>query len=324
MPDTRIIELVQAKLTRSSWGILGNQGHVLGVDLGGYGLRAALIDLHKHTYTSTHMNGMGTEPQLILEEALQMCRDLLAQSHVKADRLVRIGVGFGGPVDPVRGTIRLSPRMSGWEDFMLKDRFEQAFDTVTLIDNDANLIALGEATFGVAQDYNNLFYLHLSSGVGGGIVIDGRLYQGATATAAEIGHAVARKGGENDQEAATLEELVSIKGILQRARYAGLFTDNLHDIFSEHPIGQQIVQETIDLIALHLAQVVALLDPEIIVLGGIVVRIGGSAFIERIAHQMNQYTNPQFVRPVTIVSSALGNHSITIGALALALESLQE
>ncbi len=318
-------KLVEERLTHyNNWGILGNQGHVLGVDLGGYGLRAALIDLHQHTYTSAHMDIQVTHPQYITDDALRMIRSLLAENGVSPDRLLRIGVGFGGPVDPHEGRIRFSPRTSGWENFSLKSHFEQAFDTVTLVDNDANLIALGEATFGAGTGYSNLCYLHLSSGVGGGIVLDGRLYHGATATAGEIGHAVVAPIAGDEKRPPTLEELVSITGILQRARKAGLVTNNLHDIFSDHPIGQQVVRETLDLLALHMAQVVALLDPEIIVLGGIVVRIGGSTFIDALSQKINNYIHPNFVRPIKVVASALGAESITIGALSLALESLRD
>jgi glucokinase len=317
-------ELVRQRLEQNTWSILGQQGYVLGVDLGGYGLRAALIDLHTNTFTSATTPVQQTEPQPLIEEALNMVNGLLQQNHIGTERLVRVGVGFGGPVDPQQGIIRLSPRMSGWENFPLKDHFEQAFDTVTVVDNDANLIALSEAVFGVGRPHRHLFYLHLSSGVGGGIVINERLYHGATATAGEIGHAVVRQSTSDFAAAPTLEELVSISGILRRARYAGFETDNLHDIFSDHPIGQRVVRETVDLLAMHLAQVVALLDPQMIVLGGIVVRIGGQSFVENIGRQIRRYIDPQFARPVEVVSSALGIDSVAIGALALALESMSD
>jgi glucokinase len=305
-------------------GILGNQGHILGVDLGGYGLRAALVDLKNHTYASTHTDVQGTHPQSITDNALRMIRGLLAENSVTPDRLVRIGVGFGGPVDPDKGVIRRSPRRSDWENFSLKNAFEQAFDTVTLVDNDANLIALGEATFGVGQGYKHLCYLHLSSGVGGGIVLDGRLYHGATAMTGEIGHTVVSHRADSSGRLPTLEELVSIEGILRRARHSGLATDNLHDIFDVHPIGKEVVHETVDLLAMHMAQLVALLDPQIIVLGGIVVRIGGNSFIDSLSQQMTRYIHPSFARPVKVVASALGADSISVGGLALALESLQD
>lgn len=316
--------LIQNCLAQNRWGILGNQGCILGIDLGSYGLRAALADLQHHTFRTIHTTLSGGSPDHTVDRAIAMARGLLAEADINTDHLVRVGVGFGGPVDLRYGTVRLSPRMAGWENYPLQERFEQAFDAVTLIDNDANLIALGEATFGVGAGLQHLFYLHLSSGVGGGLVLNGHLYHGATSTAGEIGHAVVDYGWDGTGRPETLEELVSTKGMLRRAARYGLETDNLEQIFTDHPVGQQVVQETVDLIATRCAQTAALLDPEMIVLGGIVVRIGGDAFVQAIASKVNDFIAPQFVRPIPVVASILGPDSVTAGAIATALASLSE
>ncbi len=167
--------LVTERLAHNSWGLLATQGYVLGVDVGGYGLRATVVDLHNHTCFSADTEMRSHDPQQIIQDTLALCTTLLEDHAIARERLVRIGVGFGGPVDSERGIVLLSPRMRGWEQFPLKEQFEDAFDAVTLVDNDANLIALAEATFGVGRDFQHLFYLHLSSGVGGGLVLDGRL-----------------------------------------------------------------------------------------------------------------------------------------------------
>lgn len=316
--------LVQERLTHHTWGILGSSGHVLGVDLGGYGLRSVLIDLQRHAYSSKQAEVHGTDPQKIVDAALELTRELLAAQGVTPDRLLRIGVGFGGLVDPHEGRIRLAPRVPGWENYPLKQAFEQAFDAVTLVDNNANLIALGEATFGAGRGYAHLCYLHLSSGVGGGLVLNGQLYHGATATAGEVGHVVVRGALEGADHPRTLEELVSVSGLLRRAGESGLKTDNLEDLFSDHPAAHQVLDETVDVLARHLAQVIVLLDPEVIVLGGVVVRIGGSRFVQRIADQVKVYIAPRLSRSVNVIASALGADSIAIGAVALALESLRD
>lgn len=316
--------LIKDRLAQNRWGMLGNQGYVLGVDLGSYGLRAALADLQHHTFRTTHADLASGDPEHVVERAIAMSRSLLAEADVTADRLVRVGIGFGGPVDMRYGTVRLSPRMPGWENFPLQDRFEQAFDAVTLIDNDANLIALGEATFGVGAGRQHLFYMHLSSGVGGGLVLNGRLYHGATSTAGEIGHAVVAHGWDGTGRPEMLEELVSISGLMRRAARNGLETDNLDQIFGDHPVGRKVVQETIDLIATRCAQTAALIDPEMIVLGGIVVRIGGEPFVQAIAAKVNDFIAPQFVRPLPVVASILGSDSVSAGAIASALDSLSD
>lgn len=237
---------------------------------------------------------------------------------------MRVSVGFSGPVDRRFGTVRLAPRMPGWENYPLQERFEQAFDAVTLLDNDANLIALGEATFGVGAGRQHLTYLHLSSGVGGGLVLNGRLYHGATSMAGEIGHAVVGHGWDGTGRPETLEELVSIGGLLRRAAIYGLSTDNLEQIFGESNAGRRVVQETVDLMATRCAQIVALMDPEMIVLGGIVVRIGGEPFVRAIAEKVNDFIAPQIARPLPVVASILGADSVTVGAIADALDSLSD
>lgn len=315
--------LIKDRLGHNRWGMLGNQGCLLGIDLGSYGLRAALADLQHHSFHTAEAELTTENPDQIVDHAIDLAHGLLKQQG-GADRLVRVGVGFGGPVDMRYGTVRLSLRQPGWENYPLQERFEQAFDAVTLIDNDANLIALGEATFGVGAGCQHLFYLHLSSGVGGGMVLNGRLYHGASSMAGELGHAVVGHGWDGTGRPETLEELVSIGGLLRRAERYGLQTDNLEAIFSEDPAGQRVVQEAIDLLATRCAQIVALLDPELIVLGGIVVRIGGERFIRAIADEVNTFIAPQFARPLSVKASVLGPDSVTAGAIALALDSLSD
>lgn len=318
--------LVQDRLAHNSWGFLGTQGHILGMDIGGYGLRAALVDLHNHTYASVHREATSANAQATVTDAIALARALLAEHGVAPDRLVRIGVGFGGPVNARQGFTIISHRMPGWERFPLKDQLEEAFDVVTLVDNDANLIALAEATFGVGHDVQDLFYLHLSSGVGGGLVLDRRLYQGATTTAGEVGHALV---GQIDpirprERPETLEQHLSIQGLIRRAAELGLQTNLLSEIFGDHEVGRQIITEAADLLALHLSQVIALIDPQMIVLGGVVARSGGDALLGAIKERMPSYMAAMVERPIPIVASVLGFESVAIGALALALESMRD
>lgn len=324
MQDLRA--LIESRLSHISTGLLGSQGYVMGMDIGSYGLRAALVDLHNHSYTCIHADSDADHAEALFAGATELAKQLLAQEHVTSDRLVRIGVGFSGPVDARRGVVLLSHRMAGWEQFPLRERIESTFGAVTLVDNDANLIALAEASFGVGHDWQHLVYIHLSSGVGGGLVLDGRLFHGATTTAGEIGHAVV---GPVDpvwgpERLGTLEQHVSVKGLMQRAAELGLETNLLSDIFGDHPVARQVVSEAVDMLAARLSQIVALLDPQAIVLGGVVTRSGGDAFLKAIEVRMRHYMASLVERQVPIVSSVLGFESVAIGGIALALESMRE
>jgi glucokinase len=316
--------LVQDRLAHNSWGLLGTQGYILGMDIGGFGLRAALIDLHGHTYTSVHREVTADGASALVSDAIGLARDLLVDHGVAQGHLVRVGVGFGGPVDARAGVTVISHRMAGWERFPLRERIEGALGAVTLLDNDANLIALAEATFGVGRDVQHLFYLHLSSGVGGGLVLDRRLYHGATTTAGEVGHAVV---GPIDplrprERPGTLEQHVSIAGLLRRAAELGLETNLLSEVFGDHPVGRQITAEAADILAVRLSQIIALIDPQLIVMGGVVARSGGDVLIAAIEERMRGYMAAQIERPIPIVASVLGFESVAIGGLALALESM--
>jgi glucokinase len=252
--------LIQDRLARNSWGLLGTQGYVLGLDAGGYGLRAALVDLHSHTYECVFREPEAENAEAIVSGVTELARGLLAAHHVSPSHLVRVGVGFGGPVDARAGIVLRSPRMPGWDRFPLGERLEDSFGATTLIDNDANLIALAEAVFGVAHGAQHMVYIHLSSGVGGGMVLNGRLYHGATTTAGEIGHAVVGPVDPvwKDRRPATLEQHLSIAGLMRRAAELGFETDLLSDIFGGHAAGRQVVAEAVDVLAVRLSQIIAL------------------------------------------------------------------
>src|SRR6185295_592014 len=117
--------LVQDRLAHNSWGLLGTQGYILGIDVGGYGLRAALIDLHSHTYTSVHREVSTTSAETVVADVLALAGDLLAEHGVAPGHVVRIGVGFGGPVDARTGVTIISHRMAGWERFPLRQQVEE-------------------------------------------------------------------------------------------------------------------------------------------------------------------------------------------------------
>ena len=123
---------------------------------------------------------------------LRMARGLLAQVP---GRLVAIGVSFGGPVDAARGLVRLSHHVPGWEEIPLADQLQAELGVPAAVDNDANVAALGEWRFGAGQGAASLLYVTISTGIGGGWVLGGRIWGGADGMAGEIGHMIVRPGG---------------------------------------------------------------------------------------------------------------------------------
>jgi glucokinase len=123
---------------------------------------------------------------------LRMARGLLAQVP---GRLAAIGVSFGGPVDAARGLVRLSHHIPGWEEVPLAERLRAELGAPAAVDNDANVAALGEWRFGAGQGAASLLYATISTGIGGGWVLGGRIWSGADGMAGEIGHTIVRPGG---------------------------------------------------------------------------------------------------------------------------------
>lgn len=320
------LEQIKGCLQHRQGNLIVSHGVLVGVDLGSYGLRAIAADVSGGQIVADHRPLPEGSPDSIVAEALDLLGGVLKQGGWASQQVVRLGIGFGGPVDTKSGVTRLSHRMPGWEQYPLVDRFEEAIGATALLDNDANVTAIGEALCGAGRDAASLFYLHLSTGVGGGLVLDKRLYQGATATAGEIGHATVRRDGPRCSCGGYghLEAYASIWGLLRRANELGLHTEDLADVFDNNDAGHQTVSEAVELLGVALANVVSLLDPDMIVLGGTVTRIGGEQMLAMVRDELERSLPPSLRRSVPVVASTFGADSVAIGALALAMQSLGE
>ena len=317
---TDVLTTLPTMIASREWGLFGPNTYALGVDIGSYGLRAVLADLRgTHLVHRAADLRPNSNAAMVMEDALSMVRSLLDEEQMRPDHLVRIGVGFGGPVDAAAGVTRRSYRMQGWDNLKVREHFEQAFDAMTLLENDASIIAFGEYTFGVGRDASDLYYLHLSSGVGSGLVFNGQLHRGVTTSAGEIGHA--RLGIDAVRE---VEDVLSISGLLRRAAELGLQTDDLEALFADETAGKQTIEEAVAMLGVGLAGIVQLLDPAMVVLGGIVARKGGDPFCAAVAEHVNRLIAQTPPRQIPVLQSCLGHDAVAIGGLALALHSLSE
>src|SRR5262249_40157506 len=127
-----------------------------------------------------------------------------------------IGVGFGGPVDPERGRLIKSHQIEGWQDFPLVEWVQKAFGLPVALGNDADLAGLAEARFGAGSGRNPVFYVTVGTGIGGGFIVDGRVFRGSGLGAAEIGHL--RPGLHADRPEETIESIASGWGIAAAAQ----------------------------------------------------------------------------------------------------------
>lgn len=172
-------------------------GLILALDFGGTKLSAAVIGAESMADSNPAWMGHlrrisppGATAQTDIDGMMEMGRELLA-----GKRPSRIGISFGGPVDYKRGVVRLSHHVPGWENVPIQKLFAEAFGAPVLVDNDANVAALGEWRFGAGSGVADLLYVTVSTGVGGGWILDGRPYRGADGMAGEIGHTVVDPDG---------------------------------------------------------------------------------------------------------------------------------
>jgi glucokinase len=264
---------------------------VLGVDIGGTKVAAGLVNASGQIVWKTRvpMNANGTAAQAMdcVHEAIEK-----AMAESKPGALASIGISSPGPLDPHSGVVLHTPNLPCWIDFPLRREVEQRYGLPVRLDNDANAAGLAEATWGAGAGHNSVFYVTIGTGVGTAIILDGRVLYGRTGTAAEGGHmtidfrAPIRCGcGKHG----CLESMASGPAMALRARemvtgdgasgaaMLALSDGKIDRITAEivvnaarsgDPLAQKVVRETVDLLTIWLGNVVDLLEPEVIVIGG--------------------------------------------------------
>jgi glucokinase len=221
----------------------------------------------------------------------------------------RCGIGFGGPVDFGRQRVAFSTHIGGWNDFHLTEFLANALVVPAIMDNDANVGALGEGEYGAGRGHSPLFYMTLSTGIGGGIYHDGEIWRGADGWAGEIGHLSIRPDGP--------ECLCKARGCFERM-CCGLWLERDYGKSAKELlcdpsfVGRYVVD-----LALGLKACIMILNPSRIVIGGGISKAGEALFGPLRAELDRQITDWSGAR-VDVVPAALGDDSVLYGALALA------
>lgn len=230
------------------------------------------------------------------------------QGETPADRC---GIGFGGPVIFQAQRVALSTHVGGWRDFRLTEWVRDLLGVPAIMDNDANAGALGEARFGAGRGCSPLFYMTLSTGIGGGIYDDGRIWRGADSYGGEIGHLTIRPDGPPC--------LCGWHGCFERM-CSGLWLARDYGKTAEELMRDPafVSRYVVDL-ALGLKSCIMLLNPARIVIGGGIGKAGDRLFDPLRAELRRQITDWSGAR-IDVVPAALGDDSVLYGALALAEE----
>ena len=241
-----------------------------------------------------------------------------------------IGVGYGGPVDWQTGRIQCSHQVEGWNDFPLGDWLREQTGLPAFVDNDANVGGLGEALHGAGRGASPVLWVNSGTGVGGGLVIGGRIYHGAIPGEVEIGHLRLNRDGT------TVEDRCAGPAVDRRVREAAVthpdsalarrVTTALHGGEARHlapalaegcPVADALLTEVMDDLAFGLGHAVQLLHPEVIVFGGGLSLIG-EPIRERLANALPRWVMDAFKPGPRVVLAALREDAVPVGALALA------
>lgn len=243
-----------------------------------------------------------------------------------------LGVGFGGPVDGRTGRIARSHQIAGWSGFPIREWLETLARLPVAVDNDANVAALGEAHSGNGRGASSVFYTTLGSGVGGGLVLDGRIYHGASPGESEIGHLRLDKAGTLVEERCSgwavdrrVREAMALHPGSPLALAAAGATSGearflVQALRQEDPLAMAILSELADNLAFALSHVVHLMHPERLVLGGGLALVGEPLRLA-VAEAMKPYLMEVFLPGPPVFLAHLREDAVPVGALHIATQA---
>lgn len=301
-------------------------GMIIGIDVGGTNTSGGLASedgtLSARIRRQTDRGGGATAGLALIT---QIISELMEGAARGGSKVHRIGVGFGGPVDFERGIVLLSHHVPGWEDVRLRDELERRFKTPVTVDNDANAGTLGEWKFGAGRGFSDLFYINIGTGIGGGIIANGRSLRGAQNLAGEIGHTVVMRDGPlcSCGKLGCLEACACGDAIARRGSDTLGRKVSGKEVFSlaaeNDPAAQRVLNEVIEDLAHGIGTAVSLLNPAAIIIGGGLSEAPQHLFLEPLKHAIPRYCLNEAALNLRVEAAQLRYDAGIMGAVALAL-----
>ena len=309
--------------------------YTVGVDVGGTKIAAGLVDERGQVVATERKKSPATDPAEIVRTIGELVRTLADSESVEA-----VGVSAAGFVDKARAVLVFAPNLA-WRDEPLKKFLEQELDLPVVVENDANAAGWGEFTFGAGEDVENLLMLTIGTGVGGGVVLDGELVRGGFGMAAEVGHITMVPGGVTCGcgNLGCLESYGSGSALVRVSReLAGADPDAAKALVARaggdpmkisgplvteaaqqgDPFAIARLAELGDWLGRGVATLTAVLDPNVVVIGGGVSE-AGDLLLDPIRESFERHVSPRGHRPMLEVRQALlGNAGGMIGVADLA------
>jgi len=301
---------------------------IIGIDLGGTSLKTALFDARLKLISRKSFNTKSFDNKEKLVAGIVKSIEALAEEKGLSWRgIAGIGIGLPGPVDNLRGIVRFLPNIRGWKNVRLKNILENKFSFPVFLDNDAKLMALAEHALGRAKGANNALCVTLGTGVGGALILEGKLFRGKDNAAGEIGHLPINVDGPfcNCGGKACLEAYIGNARIALRARKLFGRRITLEELSGlaarKNKLAIALWQEVGSQLGVALSGMVNLLNLDSIVIGGGVANAGGMLF-SRVKKTIKERAMSVQAKRVRVLKAALGSDAGVIGAAVLVKERL--
>jgi predicted NBD/HSP70 family sugar kinase len=298
-------------------------GWVVGIDVGRIWVRAAIADIAGTILARRDERAKVSSAKTLIGQIGSVARRLAGEAGVRWEQVTHAALGSPGVFDPAHGYVAMAPNLPGWGRHGLVEAVREELGTNMSFENDVNLAALAEREHGHGRNVSNFVFLSVGTGIGMALVIDGRLYRGAHGAAGEIAYMPLGMGDPHDRanrRRGAFEEAAAAAGVVRIARRLGMRPPlSPEKIFTAARRGQvvasRVVQEEAERLALAIATVAPVVDPELVILGGGIGR-NGDLLLEPIERELRQLLP---FRPRVVVS-ALGEDAVLRGAVATALD----
>ena len=310
---------------------------VLAIDIGGTKLAAGIVDSEGRILARGEVPTLaaeGLEP--VLGRIAELGRDLLSRPEVADVSVHRVGVGCAGPVDLKAGIVFNPPNLPGWVRVPLIDHLQQALALPAVLENDANAAALGEFRYGAGRGAQTIVYLTVSTGIGGGIILNGKVWHGLKDAAGEVGHMTVCPDGPvcGCGNRGCLEAMSSGTSIARRAREAvtagrktalseipALTSADVVQLAQQgDPVARGVWESAVTYLGIGVGAVITILAPERVVIGGGVTKAGDYLF-QPLREEVRRRVKLVPVESVPILPAALGPDVGILGAAAVALDA---
>jgi glucokinase len=315
----------------------------LGIDLGGSKILTAIVNPRGEILSSDESITPATKGrETVIQSILDSTHRVLKKASVAISEICAIGVGAAGISNPEIGILFTSPNLPGLRNVPLRDIMQERLGKKTFLINDANAAALGEFYFGAARGVRNFIYITLSTGIGGGIVIDGKIYTGAIGAAGEVGHMTIDDNGPicNCGNRGCWETLASGTALAREAKHRikeGIRTsilkyadDDIEKVTAQvvhnaakqgDSLAKELIAQTGYYVGVGLVNLINILSPELIVIGGGLSNIG-DMLLKPAFKTARERAYKEVFQAVRFASAELGRNSGVLGAAAFALQGM--